>query len=210
MARGEIENGRIMSLVSFKRQSEERRTHVAVIGNNITQRGVSVFLQVHSQLVSTRGKTGLPHLRGHQNTAEPVLTGGFFVELSRPVRIATRMHCWKPPIVGGRLILWGKEAEHLTDLQKHIIQKPMIEHLSNARLQPIQHIAKSGSAQDGAHEILDTEQALLHKRTPDETDSKAQKRASKRSRGISPHNNLRAQVPSNSNTKWSTSTPRQE
>jgi len=117
-----------------------------------------------------------------------VLTGDFFVELSRPVRIATRMHCWKPPIVGGRLILWGKEAEHLTDLQKHIIQKPVMEHISNARLQPIQHIANPGSAQDGAHEILDTEQALLHKRTPDETDSKAQQRASKRSRGISPHN----------------------
>jgi len=149
-------------------------------------------------------------LRGHQSTAEPVLTGDFFVELSRPVRIATRMHCWKPPIVGGCLILWGKEAEHLTELQKHIIQKPVMELISNARLQPIQHIAKPGSAQDGAHEILDTEQALLHKRTPDETDSKAQKRTSKRSRGISPHNNQRAHVPSNSNTKWSTSAPRQE
>jgi len=62
-----------------------------------------------------------------------------------------------------------------------------MEHISNARLQPIQHIAKPGSAQDGAHEILNTEQALLHKRTPDETDSKAQQRASKRSRGISLH-----------------------
>ena len=94
-----------MSFVSFKRQSEERRTHVAVVGNDITQRGGSGFLGGHAQRVSTRGKTGLPHLRGHQSTAEPVLTGDFFVELSRPVRIATRMHCWKPPIVGGRLIL---------------------------------------------------------------------------------------------------------
>ena len=188
MARVEIGNGEIMSLVSFKRQSEERRTDVAVVGNDITQRRGSGFLGGHAQRVSTRGKTGLPHLRGHQSTAEPVLTGDFFVKLSRPVCIATRMHCWKLPIVGDCLILWGKEAEHLTDLQKHIIQKPVMEHISNARLQPIQHIAKPGSAQDGAHEILDTEQALLHKRTPDETDSKAQQRASKRSRGISPHN----------------------
>jgi len=122
-----------------------------------------------------------------------VLTGDFFfVELNCPVHIAhciaTGMHSWKPPNVGGRLILWRKEAEHLTDLQKHIIQKPVMENISNAQLQPTQHIAKPDSAQDGAHEILNTEQALLHRRTPDETDSKAQQRASRRSQGSSPHN----------------------
>jgi len=64
--------------------------------------------------------------------------------------------------------------------------------ISSARLQLIQHIAEPGSSQDGAHEILNKEQALLHRRTPDETDSKAQRRARRRStsssRGSSPHN----------------------
>jgi len=106
MARGEIGNGGIMFPAFFKRPSEEHRTNVVVVSNDITQREGSGVHGGHTPHADTRGGTGLPHLSRRHGTA----AGGCSIELGYLNHIAnyiaSGVHFWKLLAAGrGRPIL---------------------------------------------------------------------------------------------------------
>ena len=108
----------------FKRLSEEHTTNVVVVANDITQREGSGFHGGHAPRAETRGAMGLLHLSRRHGTA----AGDCSIELGYLDRFAnyimSGVHFWKSLAAGrGRPILLGSTvAEHLTALQKHIIQ----------------------------------------------------------------------------------------